>query len=757
MSALLQKIYLVNAYIPMKEVVLSRSGYWYWKPECRLQRQLFAFLLVLLSAGFSTETPAQDSNTRDSTVVYAASYFQEYAPVTAQDMLNRIPGVSATSGGSVSQSGGGGRGSNASRGGRGLGSGGGSLQIMINGKRTAGKTNNSETQLTRISADQVNYIEIIRGTGGDLDVRGSTQVVNVVLFEQLSKTSISYELNMARYDDGEHEPGASMSYGGQAGDLNFLVSASAVPQYDHQVLGETSILADLAPNDQIREHRIREQTTWSLSTNLDYKFSDTTSGRVNALYTEDDNPSEIDRLTVDLRGGASTPYRERENIPGTQDNWEIGGDLQHKFANGNRFKLIGVSNENNIANTRERFAVLKDGTENKDLYLDSESTIQERIVRGSYTMDVFSGQDIEFGVERAQTILDSSLALGLELDTGTPSPAFGGLVPVEVLNANTRVEEVRYEPFVFHNWQINPKISLETSLVYEFSEITQSGDFSNKREFSYFKPKIDFRFDITPTLQLRLLLEKYVRQISFYDFVAATDNEDNDSNTQAGNTGLTPDYWWNYNFTAEYRLPDDAGVVSANFFFHHHKDFLERIDVSPSDDDLRSAAGNIGTGDMWVLYVKASVRLGMFKLPNILVTSRWSLRDSVVRDPFLGTKRSFTNYPRGQFDIGIRHDLPRWKMNYGFNWNNQFDADIKRYDIDDIESLWDDPYAAVFVEKVTSNKLTFRVDVKNATDSRMCRERERYVGRISANILEEVEHMCRGSGPVYSLKVSGTL
>lgn len=711
---------------------------------------------MLLASSLSVEALSKDSIADDSTVVYPASYFQEYAPVTAQDMLYRIPGISDTSGGQDSQAGGGGRGSNASQGGRGLGSGGGSLQIMINGKRTAGKTNNSETVLTRISADQVDHIDIIRGTSGELDVRGSTQVVNVVLFEQQDDTSIFYEIFMNAYDDNEFEPGGSLSYGGQTGALNYLVSMSAIPQYDSQILTETSVLGDNSPNDRIREHRVRDQTTYSVSTNLGYSFSEKTSGRINALYTEDNNPSELNRQTTDLTGGVGIPYLEREDIPGEQDNWEIGGDFEHRFSNGNRFKLLGISNKNNIASTRERFSVLDDGTQNKDLYLDSASTIKERIIRGSYTMKVFSDQDIEFGIEGAQTILDSSLALGIASSTGTASPAFGGLVPVDVPNANTRVEEQRYEPFFIHNWRINPRLSLETSMVYETSEITQSGDFNNRRDFSYFKPKIDLRFDITPTLQLRLLVDKFVRQINFYDFVAATDTEDNDSATQSGNTNLKPDYWWNYNLTAEYRLPNDAGVVSGNFYYHVHKDFLQRIDVSTSDDDLRSAPGNIGTGKMWIMDVKASVRLGVINLPNVLVTSRWTLRDSRVEDPFLRSKRSFTNYHRGQFDIGIRHDLPRWKVNYGFNWNNRFDADISRYDIDDIESQWDDPYVAVFVEKVAFNNLTFRFDVKNATDSKICRKRKRFLGHVNAGIIEEVEYMCRGSGPVVSFKISGT-
>lgn len=713
-------------------------------------------LLAVAMVAAITTSPlnAQDNVGDDSTIVYPASYFVEYAPVTAQDMLNRIPGMESSAGGSSNR--GGSQRGNASRGGRGLGSGGGGTQILINGKRTAGKNNNTQSQLVRINADQVDYIEIIRGTSGDLDVRGSTQIANIVLFEQLSNTSISYDINTAYYQDGETEPGGSLTYGGQTGDLNFLFSAIAEPRYDHRESHEESVLGDLSPNDYIREDRIRDQNAYTLSTNLDYQFSDNTSVRFNALYAENDDPTTVDRFTTDLTGATPIPSWEREDLPGEQSNWEIGGDFEHRFGNGNRLKALFITNENDTAKIRERYDVFSDGSEEKNLFLDSANILQERIVRGSYTMDIFDGQDIEFGVERAQTILDSNLRLGIASSSGTPSDAWGGLVPVNVPNANTRVEEIRNEPFAIHNWRLNSRMSLETSMVYEFSELEQSGDFNNTRDFSFFKPKLDYRFDITPQLQLRVLVEKFVRQLSFTDFVAATDNEDNDSNTLAGNTALRPDYWWNYNFLAEYRLPNDAGVVSANLYSHRHKDFLQRIDVSTEEGGLKSARGNIGNGDMVVFEVKGSLRLGMFGMPNVLVTSRASARDSQVKDPFTNTTRRFDNYTRGQFDLGFRHDVPQWKMNYGINMMNRIDGGSKRFDIDDIEEDYANPFFTAFMEVVAFDDLTFRFDIRNMSDVDMCRDRTRYVGHIADDILEEIETNCGSSGRVLSMKVSGT-
>src|SRR5690606_37709602 len=211
---------------------------------------------------------------------------------------------------------------------------------------------------------------------------------------------------------------------------------------------------------------------------------------------------------------------------------------EYNFNNGHRFKILFIANQEDETSERTRYDFLDDGSQDKNLYLYDTSVSEERIVRSSYTMQLMQRQDIEFGVERAQTTLDSHLRLGLKSATGVPSPAHGGLVPQNIANANAIVEEIRYEPFIVHNWQLSPRMSLESSLVYEMSEITQTGDVYNQRDFSFVKPKVDWRFDVTPIFQINWNLEKSVRQLSFSDFVAASDNEDIDGNTQAGNANL---------------------------------------------------------------------------------------------------------------------------------------------------------------------------------------------------------------------------
>lgn len=699
------------------------------------------FSLSLLSA--PAALMAQELADNSSNIVYPAAYFQQWAPVTAQDMLNRIPGLSTTMTGNF--------GTTSSA--RGLGSGDGN-QILINGKRVAGKSNEANSQLARISASKVDRIELIRGTSADLDVRGD-QIVNIVLTEALSSRSYSYELNTDRYSDGFVQPGGKFAVNGQLNGFNYVVSVEAEPRHDYRPSFERSVLGDFSPNDTIAEERTRKQYTNTVAANLGYELTLNSSARLNMLYSNFDNDIEIERSITNLRTSPPALRRELEENPARNRNWEIGGDYELRLNGNHVFKTLFIVNEEAVDATRERFQRLPAGSLFKDLYLNSDSVYSENIIRSSYSMPLQGGMGIEFGAERAQTTLDSALRLGMP-GVGPGSSAHGGLVPQPVNNANSKVEEIRIEPFVVHNWQLSPRMSLESSLIYENSEITQTGDVHNQRDFSFVKPKLDWRFDLRPGLQIRGTATKSVRQLSFSDFVASSDDRDNDAQTMAGNANLRQEQVWDFNLGTEYRLPNDAGVLNASVFYMQHTDVIERVDVTREGGRPESANGNIGDGDMYGLDVSGSVRMGMIGLPSIMLISSLQVKTSEITDPFLGIDRRFQNYERGRFQLGFRHDVSRYRVTYGLNWNNRFDDNIKRYDIDNIERTAGDPNVTAYLEYVTPQNIRIRFDARNATNNDQCRERTRYAGRLTSGVITEIESYCYEASRVVSIKINGT-
>ena len=716
-----------------------------------MKRRLASFFTILAlspSLGLSqnpespTETAPEPASVDDLSVVYEAAYFDQFQPVSVNDMVSRIPGIGLALGG-----GGGG-------GGRGLG--GGAGEILINGQRITGKSNEGRSQLSRISADDVDYIEIIRGTSEEIDVRGGGQVVNIVLRAAQSRSSIAAEISTDRMQDSKLAPGARLSYSGQNGNLNYLFHIQSDPNYVNQVIRESSFDPEGVATERRLEESTRDQTNYETSVNLGYQF-EKSMVQLNALYGQTAPPTDITRGIIGLAEDNPSVNLEREANQGRRDNWELGGDYEYSFDNRSKFRFLFIVNDRDFDFTRERFQVGSD-EETKDLFLFSAARDRERIARSSYTFNLLAGQAIETGVEIAQTIRDSEIRLGNDDEGGEPSAAHGGLFPVDVDNALSSVEEIRSEYFAIHNWQLTDSMSLETALVYESSEITQSGDVGNSRSFGFFKPRVDYRYNLTESLQFRATAEKTVSQLSFSDFSATTDNSDDDQDTIAGNPNIRQEQTWRYDLNLEYRLPNNIGVLNSKFYYRDVSYVIDRIDVSPSPDNLQSARGNIGNGTRYGLNLDASTQLSYLGLPNALFTVRLGINESELLDPFLGIERRFGWSRRWNGRTEFRHDVNKYNLSYGFNYSTQAreGSNYTRIDVFDIEREIPDYDLNLFFEKRAFGGVTFRFDMRNANDRNFCRERTRFDGATVDGIVEEIENSCRQPGVRYSLKIRNT-
>lgn len=702
------------------------------------RRAALALGIAAACQGQAETWPARN----DTTVVYDAAYFSEYQPVSVDDMVSRIPGVGLALG----------------RGGRdrrGLGA--GENEILINGQRQTGKSNEGRSQLSRIAADQVDYIEIIRGTSGEMDIRGSGQVVNIVLLDSRSRSSVTAELNADYKQDDTYHPGAKMSWAGQAGAFNYLFSAEAEPRYENRRGAESSRDAAGRLLETRREESVRDQTEYEASFNLGWRLENG-AAQFNGLYGEDAPPEDKRRAIADFSGGTAATRWERERIDRGRSNWELGGDYEHSFDGGGTYRLLFIVNDREFQSVRERFeAENRDGTEEKNLHLRSAGRDRERIARTSYSWDVAGDHGLELGVERAQTIRDGDIRLGLAGD-GAPSPLTGGLVPSDIDNALSTVEEIRYENFVVHNWRLDDRMSLESSLVYELSTISQTGDVVNERDFRFLRPKLDYRFDITPSLQLRATALRDVSQLSFSDFSSSSDGGDDDRDIQAGNPDIAQERSWNYGLNLEYRLPGNAGVLNAELYYHDISDVIDRIDVTSDPLDPASARGNIGDAVRYGIDANISARLGFVGLPSALLTVGFGAQDSEVTDPFTRVQRRLRRSERWNGRLNFRHDVTRWNLSYGFGYWNSDDQGGGRAQIDiaDIERERRGYGLGLFAEKKAFDGVTFRFDARDVHDPERCRERVRFAGLTAEGVVDEVENLCWRNGPNYSLKVRYT-
>lgn len=675
------------------------------------------------------DSPDQTLTSADgSTVIYPASFFTPYSPVSVSDMLDRIPGVSI-----------GGRGG----GGRGLGTGG---DLLINGQRMAGKDNSPREQLDRIAAREVERIEIIRGTSAELDVRGSGQVVNVVLTESDSRSSTQIELVGRLNHDDTAEAGASLSHSRQIGALQALVNLEARPNYENRQYNEIQYDAFRNPIGSLSETNIRDQDVHEISGNMSYRFGEQ-SMQLNVLLSDFSHPRYISRQFDDRS--------EDEDTDHDFDNWEVGGDYGITLDNGHRAQLLFVATDQTRNYIRERYDVDVGGNRDKSLYTESNQRTRERIVQGNYNMPLTDGQDVRLGLERAITRLDSSLYIGSRSAGEPVSDRYGGLTPRPLLsNPGTTVEETRYEGFVFHNWTLNDRMTLESSLVYENSEIAQSGNVSNSRRFNFLRPSVDYRFNFTDTMQLRATVSREVSQLSFSAFAATANNNDREQNANAGNPELEPQQETRYELGLEYRLPGDSGVVNSRIFFRDIENYIGKINATTDPSQPLSAVGNVGPATRWGVFNDASIRLGFAGLPDAIVSAELNIFDSEITDPFLGGKERINR--RGEAELGFRHDVTAMRLSYGFDYRYPFHGGEYDIDIRTITRNDNQPSLNMFVSKVFFDDLTVRLESNNTLDDYECRERRRYEPTTVNGFLDSIEDSCSSRFRRLTLRVQST-
>jgi outer membrane cobalamin receptor len=169
------------------------------------------YLSLCLCALVTTSVSAQERD--QTTFIYDATYFEQFNPVTLEDMIRNIPG-----GASVLRGGGG---NNNNR-----GFGANDVQILIGGRRMSGKANNMITNLSRVQAAQVERIELIRGNAEGLDIRNEGIIYNVILREGGTDSSTRFvEVGATAIHDMDLEPSVLVSWNTNRGVLTSSLPA----------------------------------------------------------------------------------------------------------------------------------------------------------------------------------------------------------------------------------------------------------------------------------------------------------------------------------------------------------------------------------------------------------------------------------------------------------------------------------------------------------------------------------------------------
>src|SRR5690349_73644 len=180
----------------------------------------FASILALAVAmpAMAQETVQPvEAAAKDGVISYTPADFAAARPNTAMDMINRLPGFTFDGGDSV------------------RGFAGAAGNVLIDGQRPTIKTDSLGDTLARITIDQVERIDLIRGGAPGIDMQGRTVVANVIRKKVDTFQQVFSARGFAFAQTGHTIPGWNYQATRRSGDHQFDLSLARGISYDDSV------------------------------------------------------------------------------------------------------------------------------------------------------------------------------------------------------------------------------------------------------------------------------------------------------------------------------------------------------------------------------------------------------------------------------------------------------------------------------------------------------------------------------------------
>ncbi len=541
--------------------------------------------------------------------LFEAEYFRSYNPVTAADMVARVPGFEISDGDDR-------RGFGATAG-----------NVLVNGERPSSKATISE-QLKRIPADAVLRLELLSGSAGSADARGQSRLVNVVLRPTAKSSPTTWVLGLRHLQYSNR-----IGYTAQASkslrlapNLDLSLDLQA-PNLRGRSEGFEAVRTSAGSLSEYREtYQQPIQTTLQVASNLKWRASAQDTLNVNLLYAPTEQITGIASV-VHLSNGAlkSETYGGIDYTDSQRG--EFGGDWEHRFSDRLSVKVVGLATFSTLDQVQMLDTYVATGLSNTQVQTTTAET-GERVLRGVLSWGVSDAHTLEIGGEGAFNFRDTTLALTNRKPGGQPVPV---IFPV----ADTRVEEQRGEAFVTDVWRITKRLTLETGFTFEGSRITQTGDAAKEREFSYPKPQIAATWQAGEGSIVRLSLRRDIAQLDFAEFASSFNFID--ATTIVGNPDLEPEKSWKAKIEWDRRF-GKQGAFTAGLFHDEVQDVRDLVVIGTND-----AYGNLGDGVRTGLEFRGFLPLDRFGLPHAELRVNGVYQHTSVTDPLTGEKRSFSS------------------------------------------------------------------------------------------------------------------
>ena len=671
-------------------------------------RALIVTLVLCPLAFAQTAPPAAEART------YVPADFVQFAPKTALDMLNRVPGFGIRQ--ETEE--------------RGLGEATGN--VLINGQRISAKSNDVVTELSRIPATNVERIEIV--DAASLDVPGLTgQVANVITKSTGISGQWAYRPEFRSFYTDPLFTRFEVSVSGTQGPVQYTLGLDNRGNRSGAG-GPTRVFA---PNGALAEERDEEWRGNSeqprLSGRFVYDAPGTAVGNLNLLYGR----LYYDYLETGTRNVIGEgPYERRVTSDEHGYNYELGGDYEFDLGIG-RMKFIGVGRGNHYPSETTVIHSFTTSAVGSRFMGDGEEA--ERIGRGEYRWKRGEAE-WQVSAEGAFNSLDNTSRL-FEMNSD------GVFVETELVGGTARVEEDRYEIMGSYGRPLSPTLTMKISAGGEYSQLAQAGAGGTTREFQRPKGELSSSWKPSPRTDVNFKLARRVGQLNFYDFLASVNLRD-DQGTSA-NPDLVPEQSWELDVETVRHL-GKLGSSTVRLYGRRIEDIIDYIPIGTDGQ----APGNLDSANVYGVEARTTLNLDEWGWRGVRLDVEGQYQKSSVEDPLTHEKRPISNSLEEYASVALRHDI----ANTDWAWGTaaSYQRNNLSYRLTEVGRLWEGPvWGDVFIEHKNVYGLTVRASWANLFAADSMWDRTVHSGRRNAAAIDYIEHRDRQIGPIFAFQVRG--
>ncbi|WP_340587185.1 TonB-dependent receptor plug domain-containing protein [Erythrobacter alti] len=670
---------------------------------------------VEADAGASAQQTAQA--TEAGRRVFTPTDFERFAPRSALDMLEEIPGFTL-------------RGADDQRG---LGQ--ASANVLINGERITSKSDGVFTQLQRIATDRVERIEIV--DGATLGIAGlSGQVANVITRPGDIGGRFSYR---ASFRPKYAEPsfiGGEISLNGSSETTEWTVAIAngvgrgASGGNEAFIFGPTG---ELLETRDIRTQFVGDTPRVSGSLQWTSPGGTVTNLRANYQRVYDNfRDNQFRDLTTGVDRFRAFEFRAREW------GYEFGADVTFGVGPG-QLKLIGQESFTRANRRSDSITTFVDDSPDRGNRFATISDTGERIGRAEYSWAMLGG-DWQLDAEAAFNRLDRSAQL-FDLE---PS---GQFVEMDFPNGTGGVTEDRYETILTHSRSLADNLTLQVGAGGEYSTISQTG--ANGLTRSFWRPKgsVNLAWQVEEGLDVSLELARRVGQLSFGDFLASVSLNQDQQN--AGNVELVPQQSWEAQLDITKTL-GRWGSTELRIFAQEIEDYIEFI---PVEGGLETR-GNIDSASIIGIRWNSTFQLEPLGFKGAQLELTLQAEETDLIDPLTGESRAWGGHQDREVDVSLRHDIPgsNWAWGVGAEYNHT----LPYYRLGETGFNYEGPtYTYAFIEHKDVFGMTANLTVFNLTDGRAVQDRFVYDGYRDRSDLLFRETQNLSVQPIFNFRLSG--